>query len=104
MALGDRLQCCPAMRDGSIGCQCGYGAARDSHHYRVIQSLTLPIGAESKLVAQLEAFRKKRNIDDYERAGLVSTAEVNEMVTLAKNLRKCVWEWFYQYYPTLLKQ
>ncbi len=37
----------------------GYRAARDAHHFRVIQSLTYTIGADAKLVAQLDAFRKK---------------------------------------------
>ena len=49
---------------------CGYRASREAHHYRVIQSLPHTIGADAKLVAQLDAFRKKRNVGDYERAGL----------------------------------
>src|SRR5208337_3104011 len=34
----------------------GYRASRDSHHYRVIQSLSLTIGAASGTVRQLDAF------------------------------------------------
>ncbi len=47
----------------------GYRASREAHHYRVIQSLAYTIGLDSNVVAQLDAFRKKRNISDYERAG-----------------------------------
>ena len=50
-------------------CAAGYRAAREAHHYRVIQSLRLTIGAPVTLVSQLDAFRKKRNIGGYDRAG-----------------------------------
>ena len=60
----------------------GYRAARDSHHYRVIHSLAYTIGADIKLIAQFNQFRKKRNIGGYERAGVVNDQEANEMVAL----------------------
>ena len=46
----------------------GYRASRESHHFRVIQSLAHTIGAASDTVAKLDQFRKKRNIGGYERA------------------------------------
>lgn len=81
---------------------CGYRASRDAYHYRVIQSLAYTIGADAKLVAQLDAFRKKRNVGDYERAGLVSETEVREMLALARTLRTRVEEWLRQNYAHLL--
>jgi len=69
---------------------CGFRASRQAHHYRVIQSLTFTIEADADLVAQLDAFRKKRNIADYERAGVVSEQEVAEMIDLARELRRTV--------------
>src|SRR5437879_13007185 len=57
----------------------GYRATRDQHHYRVIQSLVLTLGAGRKVVNHLDAFRKKRNIGGYERAGGVSEGEAREM-------------------------
>ena len=81
----------------------GYRAARDAHHYRVIQSLAYTIGADIKLIAQFDQFRKKRNIGGYERAGLVSDAEADEMVALAQRLRKKVEKWIRTNYPKLLK-
>jgi len=68
----------------------GYRAARDAHHYRVIQSLAYAIGADARLITQFDGFRKKRNISDYERAGVVSDQEVKEMLILAENLRASV--------------
>jgi hypothetical protein len=82
---------------------CGYRASRDAHHYRVIQSLAHTIGMDAELIAQIDAFRKKRNIGDYERAGLVSETEAREMVTLARSLRHQLEAWLRQNYPNLLK-
>jgi mRNA-degrading endonuclease toxin of MazEF toxin-antitoxin module len=81
---------------------CGYRASREAHHHRVIQSLTYTIGADARLVAQLEAFRKRRNIGDYERAGAVSRAESAAMVTLAQSLRREVGNWLQANHPELL--
>ncbi|MCP4583474.1 MAG: hypothetical protein GY839_17840 [candidate division Zixibacteria bacterium] len=49
---------------------CGFRAARDSHHYRVIQSLAYTIKAEKNLILQFDRFRKKRNIGGYVQAGM----------------------------------
>ena len=40
----------------------GYRASRDSHHYRVIQSLKETIGLDNSVIATFDAFRKKPNI------------------------------------------
>ncbi len=80
----------------------GYRAAREAHHYRVIQSLAYSIKAEPVLIAQLDKFRKKRNISGYERAGVVSEQEAKEMFVLAKNLRNQVGKWLRSNHPELL--
>ncbi len=79
----------------------GYRAGREAHHYRTIQSLTLTIGASVDLVDQLDTFRKKRNISDYERAGAVSEQEAREMLELAKSLRETVIAWLKKNHPEL---
>ena len=56
----------------------GYRAAREKKHYVTLQSLIHTIGADAKLVARLDAFRKKRNVGDYERAGSTSPKEAKE--------------------------
>jgi hypothetical protein len=80
----------------------GYRATRDGHHYRIIQSLAYTIGAGADLIARLDAFRKKRNISDYERSGAVSAQEAEEMFVLAGMLRKRVGEWLKKNHPKLL--
>jgi hypothetical protein len=82
----------------------GYRAARDAHHYRVIQSLAYTIRADARLITQFDGFRKKRNISDYERAGVVSDQEVKEMLILAGNLRASVIKWLRTNYPKLLQE
>lgn len=81
---------------------CGFRASRQAHHYRVIQSLAHTIGADAGLVAQLDAFRKKRNIADYERAGVVSEQEAAEMKTLARELRCSGEAWLNREHPELV--
>lgn len=72
---------------------CGYRASREAHHYRVIQSLSLTIGADNSLVRQFDSFRKKRNFGEYERAGTVSDQEAGEMITLAERITQEVKDW-----------
>jgi hypothetical protein len=81
----------------------GYRAAKDSHHYRVIQSLSYTIGFGANLIAQFEQFRKKRNIGGYERAGSISDREANEMASLAGDLRQRVQVWLAANHPELLQ-
>jgi len=80
----------------------GYRAARDSHHFRVIESLALTIGADAKLVATFDAYRKKRNISGYERVGMVSDADAEGMRELARGLRESVTSWLRTHHANLL--
>jgi len=81
----------------------GYRAARDAHHYRVIQTLMETIGASSTTVARLDLFRKKRNQGGYERAGAVSRQEALEMIELAEELVADVRRWLASRHPELLE-
>ncbi|MFO7774148.1 MAG: hypothetical protein R6V59_09545 [Dehalococcoidia bacterium] len=80
----------------------GYRAGRGAHHYRAIQSLAFTVGASADLIDQLDSFRKKRNISDYERAGAVSQHEATEMLALAKTLREMVAAWLKNNHPELI--
>ena len=81
---------------------CGYRAARESHRYRVLQSLEHTLGVDGVTLAQLELFRKKRNLAGYERAGTVSEQEAREMIGLAERLRAMIVEWLRTNHPELL--
>lgn len=82
----------------------GYRASREAQHYRTIQSLALTIGADKALVKELDAFRKKRNISDYEQADLVSDHEVDEIIDLAEQLREEVVHWLEKNHPHLFSK
>ncbi|MCK5685480.1 hypothetical protein KAJ27_15215 [bacterium] len=77
----------------------GYRASRESHHYRVIQSLCFTLKAEKKLVRKFDLFRKKRNIGGYERAGMISDQEAAEMHHLAIEINELVMNWIDKNYP-----
>src|SRR3989304_5953491 len=58
----------------------GFRAARESHHLRIIKSLAFTMTTDSRIINRLDAFRKKRNISTYERAGTVTEKEVKEVL------------------------
>jgi len=79
----------------------GYRASAEGHHYWTIQSLAFTIGLDSRIITELNKFRQKRNITDYEKTGMVSEQEVKEMIALAKELRSTVAEWLQKEHPEL---
>jgi hypothetical protein len=81
---------------------CGYRAAREAHHYRVIQSLAHTIGAPGSLIARFDLFRKKRNLGGYERAGAISDQQAQEMIALAREIVSKVRHWLAAHRPDLL--
>ena len=81
----------------------GYRAAREQHHYRVIQSLAETIAAPASLIITFDAFRKKRNVTGYERVGSVSDADAAEMRKLALTVRDEVIAWIRKRRPELVK-
>ncbi len=82
----------------------GYRARREGQHYLVLQSLAFSIKTDPAIIDQLDKFREKRNISDYERAGLVTEQEAEEMIALAKQLRADVEQWLRAHYPNLARE
>lgn len=80
----------------------GYRGSRDRKHYITLQSLAFTIGADAKQIAQLDAFRKKRNIGDYARVGSTTAKEADELRVLAKSLGERVRAWIRKAHPELL--
>ena len=80
----------------------GYRTQQEGHHYWSIQSLAFTMKLGAGTIARLNAARRKRNIVDYERVGMVSVREIEKMVTLAKELRAMVVEWLKKNYPDIL--
>lgn len=80
----------------------GYRVTRERHHERALDSLRLTIGPDESEVRRLQAFRRKRNISDYDRAGSASAGEAAEMRDLAVGLHARVREWITASHPGLL--
>ena len=81
-----------------------YRARKEGQHYLVLQSLAFTIKTDPATIKQLDKFREKRNISDYERAGLVTEQEAEEMIGLAKQLRDDVEQWLRAHYPSLVRE
>ena len=96
IAYNAALQCAKAALAAA-----GFRAAKDAHHYRVIQSLKFTLRTEDKIVNKLDAFRKKRNVSEYNHAGAVTAIELVEMIVLADNLRKSIEVWMVAKFPGL---
>jgi hypothetical protein len=82
----------------------GYRARNEGQHYRLIQSLAFTVNTKPAVIKQLDKFRKKRNMSDYERAGLVTEQEATEMIELAKQIRNDVEFWIRLNYPDLITE
>ena len=82
----------------------GYRSRKEGLHYLVLQSLAFTIKADPEIIQQLNKFREKRNISDYERAGLVTEQEAEEMIALAKKLRVNVEQWLRANYTNLASE
>jgi hypothetical protein len=78
-----------------------FRAGKDAHHYRVIQSLKFTVKPEDKIIQTLDAFRKKRNISEYNHAGAITAIELEEITVQAEKLRKSVEAWIVAEYPDL---
>jgi hypothetical protein len=82
---------------------CGYRAQRESYHYRVVHSLELTISENAAVVQHLDAFRKKRNVGSYDRAGMASDQDAEDMLELAKAIRRKVEVWLRKNKPDLIE-
>jgi hypothetical protein len=73
-----------------------------SHHRYLIESLLFTVQAETKLVNQLDRFRKKRNISAYEQSETVSDHEATAMINLAREVHSLVQVWLAKHHAELL--
>ncbi len=82
----------------------GYRASREAYHYYVIQSLSFTLQLEERIIRRLHKLRRKRNISDYERPGVVTEQEAWEMVELAKQIRQQVEAWIRNNHSELARE
>jgi uncharacterized protein (UPF0332 family) len=92
------LQCAIAALAAS-GYRPGKGG---SHHYYAIESLRYTLECGEELIRTLDAYRKKRNIADYEIAGAVTETEVKELIDMAGEIRDQLISWLKSAHPELV--
>ena len=81
----------------------GYLAERNLQHYRTMQAFPLILGDDKKGdAAYLDACRVKRNQAEYDRVGVVSYSEAEELVKFVEELGMLVIEWLKEKHPELL--
>jgi hypothetical protein len=80
----------------------GFRARGEAHHHRVIHSLEHTIKLEAKRIARFDAFRKKRNASEYDRAGAVSEKELGEMISFAADIKELAMAWMLKSHPQLM--
>ena len=74
----------------------GYRAERGMQHYRTIQAMPLILGDDKKRDSDyLDACRIKRNQAEYDRVGVVSDREAEELISYVKELKTAVRDWLY---------
>ena len=78
----------------------GFRASRDQHHYRVIQSLELTIGADRRVVSRLDAFPAA--MSSRAKARDLSEGEAREMRELAESIAHDVRAWLSKAHTELL--
>jgi len=97
IAYNSALQCAVAALAAS-GYRPGKGG---SHHYYAIESLRFTLECDEAVIDTLEAFRKKRNIADYERAGAATDTEVQELLEMSSAMREDLLKWLANKFPGL---
>lgn len=82
----------------------GFRPEKTLQHYRTIQALPLILGSDRQADADyLDTCRSKRNIAEYDRTGVVSTAEADELLEFVGEFRGEVLNWLTVHHPELLK-
>ena len=80
----------------------GYRPERALQHYRTIAALPLVLGDGRKDDADyLETCRTKRNIAEYETAGVATEKDASELVDFVKELRTDVLDWLKKHHSEL---
>jgi hypothetical protein len=80
----------------------GYRPSNDSHHYWTIQSLALTLKVDRDIVDLLDDFRKKRNRSSYERTGIITKREADEIIELSRKIQSILLEWLKKNHSDLI--
>ncbi len=78
----------------------GYQSWGKGHHHTIFEAMKIILGKNyNELADYFDACRIKRNITDYDAAGMISEKEFNEIFKEAKNFYDFVKRWVKEKYP-----
>jgi hypothetical protein len=98
IAYNAALKLCTVLLSAS-----GYRAERNLQHYRTLQALPLILGDERQEDADyLDACRVKRNQAEYDRVGVVSQGEAEELIGFVEEFRETVLRWLQVHHKSLI--
>ncbi len=81
----------------------GYRTAGVGHHWITFQLLLELLGKEEQeRVDYFDSCRQKRNVTDYDDAGLVSQSQVDELISEVAAFRTVVLRWLRAHHPELV--
>jgi hypothetical protein len=85
----------------AIACA-GYRVKGAGAHHTTFEALPLVLGSSVKAAADyFDRCRRKRNVIDYDSQGVVSSADVEEIIKQATELSRDVEMWISKHHPTL---
>jgi hypothetical protein len=77
--------------------------AIEGHHEKTLNSLRFTIGSDSKLIARLNGFRKKRSNIMYDVAGTTSQSEFDDLFKITVDLFNQIKKWLRKNHPELIE-
>ena len=72
------------------------------HHAITLQALPLTLGTGADLTAQMDAFRRKRNLAAYEGDDSVSDRDLAELMAILDELKPRLLQWLRKQHPELM--
>ena len=72
------------------------------HHAITLQALPLTLGTSADLMAQMDAFRRKRNLAAYEGDDSVSDRDLAELMAILDELKPRLLQWLRKQHPELM--
>lgn len=86
----------------SIACK-GYQVSSKAHHQKTFEFAQIAIGKRSDdHISYFEYCRRKRNSLDYDRAGVVTDTESEELLSKVVDFKKIVIQWLQAEYPQFI--
>ena len=77
--------------------------AIEGHHEKTLNSLRFTISSDSKLIARLNGFRKKRSNIMYDVAGTTSQSEFDDLFKITVDLFNQIKKWLGKNHPELIE-